>query len=483
MNIKKIKTVIGICLLVFISCTDKQPKKTVETTTKKAKPNIVWLIAEDLSPDLGCYGNTLVSTPNVDKLAANGILFENAFATAPVCSASRSAFITGVHQTTLGANNHRTLKKNMKSLPDGVKTIGDHFQDHGYFVNFEGKKDLNFKYKGTGLKKRKLSERKPGQPFFTVLQTYHTHRPFKIESKNPIDPSLVTIPPYYPDQPLTRRDWANYLEDINTMDQWVGEQLKFLEENKLLENTIVVFMGDHGRPMVRAKQFLYDSGLKVPLVISYPDHLKPAVNNDLVSLLDLPKTMYTLAGIEYPKVIGGVDMFSEKNKFLIGARGRSGEAVERIRSLRTKEYLLIKNEIPEKSWMQHSSYKRLRYPVYTLMHFLHKQGKLDTIQSMYMKSSKPQFELYDVKNDPYQIKNLANKLPKIVTKLDKQMSDWQEKNGDTILDPDRFDMEDKIKSKDKWASGWYQERGLTDPPSDEELLNYWLETYKVHLEE
>ena len=173
------------------------------------KPNIIWMIAEDLSPDLGCYGNKIVKTPHINKLAQQGIMFQNAHATGSVCSPSRSAFVTGMYQTSFGANFHRTMKRNLHKLPKGTQTLFDFFHEAGYFVDYNGKKDLNFKLKSKGLKNRKWKTRKADQPVFLVFQSYHTHRPFHNDTVNPVDPTTVSIPPYYPDHPLTRRDWAN----------------------------------------------------------------------------------------------------------------------------------------------------------------------------------------------------------------------------------------------------------------------------------
>lgn len=247
-----------------------------------SKPNILWLDAEDTCPDLGCYGTPLVQTPNLDKLAAEGARFDQAFTTAPVCSPSRSAVVTGMYQTTTGTHHHRS--KRDKPLPENIKHISHYLHSAGYFVcngqaltkDRKGKLDYNFKmsfdeaFDGTDW-----SQREPGQPFFAEVHFGESHRAFHKDSDNPIDPEQVKIPPYYPDHPVTRLDWALYLETIQNLDKKVGKVLQRLEDEGLAENTVVFFWGDHGRPMVRGKQFLYDGGIHIPLIVRWPGMIEP----------------------------------------------------------------------------------------------------------------------------------------------------------------------------------------------------------------
>ena len=457
--------VIKISVFLFlIACNQVQPEK----------PNIIWLIAEDISPDLPCYGNFDASTPSINKLAENGIVFHNAFATGPVCSPSRSAFLTGVHQTTLGADFHRTLKKNKPSLPEGVKTLPQIFYEAGYFVDYNGKKDVNFNYKEEGFKDRDWSERKPGQPFFMVLQTFHTHRPFHRHEKK-VNPDSVSFPPYYPDHALTRRDWANYLEDIQHLDDWVGEQMQWLADSNLLENTIVVFVGDHGRPHVRDKQFLYDGSLKVPLIIShYNKQKQQKVNNKLISLIDLAPTMLEAANLPVPSYMHGVSLNEkEERKYVFAARDRSGDAIDKMRSVRSKDYLLIKNYMPEKPYMQKSGYKLSRYPVFSLMHYLAEEEKLTPEQQIFMAKTKPEYELYNVKTDPYQLNNIAETEPEVLQEMQKVLSEWQTVTNDTLSDPDIVDLSKKLKGKSDWLKSWYDENGLSYDANWKELVEFW----------
>jgi N-sulfoglucosamine sulfohydrolase len=245
------------------------------------RPNIMWLISEDTSLDLECYGNAIVKTPNINRLAAEGIKYTHTFSTCPVCSPSRSAFMTGMYQTTIGAHQHRT--RPAVSLPAQVSLITEYFRNAGYYItncssiqyDRPGKTDWNFKpntdkpFDGSDWRDRAL-----GQPFFAQVNFHLTHRIFERDKNRPIDPATVEIPPYYPDHPVTRRDWANYLESVQVLDRRIGKVLSRLEEDNLLDDTILFYFADHGRPHVRDKQWLYDGGIHVPLIIRWPCHIK-----------------------------------------------------------------------------------------------------------------------------------------------------------------------------------------------------------------
>ncbi|MHC4541974.1 MAG: sulfatase family protein, partial [Planctomycetota bacterium] len=278
------------------------PRALFAAETPGNRPNILWILSEDISPDLSCYGVPAVQTPNLDKLAAQGIRFTQAFTTAPVCSASRSAMITGMFQTTVGIHNHRSHRDDGYTLPEPVKLITDYFRQAGYFtanvktaapgVAGSGKTDFNFKFKkpfdGTDW-----NQRKTGQPFFAQLSISMTHRGghwknLRQKLDNPVDPAAVKLPPYYPDHPVAREDWATYLNSIQMMDQYVGKILKRLDNEALADNTVVIFIGDHGRCHVRGKQWLYDGGIHIPLIVRWPGKLGAnQVCENMVSAIDI----------------------------------------------------------------------------------------------------------------------------------------------------------------------------------------------------
>ncbi len=461
---RKLLLLFPLLLTLFSGCQEVQER-----------PNIVWMIAEDFSPDLGSYGHPLVYSPNLDKLAAQGIRFDNAFASAPVCSSTRSGFITGMYQTSIGADQHDTMEKNKLPLPEGVKTLPDYFHEAGYFVDFNGKTHFNFKYTGEGVKDRDISDRKPGQPFFLVLQTHHTHRVFKRDTLRPIDPSVIAIPECYPEHEITRRDWADYLEDAQLLDRWVGEQMAWLEENQLLENTIVVFFGDHGRPHVRGKQFLYDEGLKVPLIIThYGKNAQIKVVDNLVSLIDLAPTMLEATGLEVPEHMHGMNILRPTDReYVFASRSRNGDAIDKMRSLRTKDYLFIKNYMPHVPWMQHSSYKKTSYPVYTLLKVLDKRNELTEAAKYFMSPTKPVYELYYIPEDPHQVRNLAEKYPEKVQEFEAILEKWREDTQDCFEDPDLPDLVNMLADKRKAVVRWNEQAGLDANASEEEVLEAW----------
>ena len=255
-----------------------------EAETEEKRPNILWIIPDDMSAHFSCYGEKLIETPHVDRLAERGTLFENAFVTAPVCSTCRSALITGLYQTTLGAHHHRSGRGVEKiSLPEEVTPLPRLFQKAGYYTTLSGwpmrsnklgKTDYNFEWDSSMYDGSDWSQRKPGQPFFAQIHTQGG----KLRGKDAMgwekvsgaaektlgsrtSPDAVTLPPYYPNHPDIRRDWAAYLDAVRMTDHMVGEVMERLRQESLLDSTLIIFMTDHGISHARGKQFLYDEGL------------------------------------------------------------------------------------------------------------------------------------------------------------------------------------------------------------------------------
>lgn len=408
------------------------PSRLFAKDAAKERPNILWILSEDISPDLSCYGAPAVQTPNLDRLAAQGIRFTNAFTTGPVCSASRSAMITGMFQTTIGAHNHRSHRDDGYTLPEPVRLITEYFRQAGYYtanvktaapgVAGSGKTDFNFQFKKP-FDGADWNQRKPGQPFFAQLSISMTHRGAhwkKVREMldNPVDPAAVVLPPYYPDHPVARDDWATYLDSIEVMDGYMGKILKRLDDEGLADNTMVIFIGDHGRCHVRGKQWLYDGGIHIPLLVRWPARIKAGqVCDDLVSAIDISATILKIAGIEPPKYMEGKVFLKEDAKgiwrpaaqhdYIIAARDRCDETVDRIRCVRTKQYKYIRNFMPERPYTQPNEYKEQNYPMLNLMKELYAQGKLTPVQALFMAPRKPDEELYDLTADPWEINNLA----------------------------------------------------------------------------
>src|SRR5262245_9672694 len=282
-----------------------------------AKPNILWLIAEDFGNHLSCCGTKEVSTPNLDKLAAAGVRYSRFYTTAPVCSPSRSAFMTGMYQTTIGAHHHRSHRDDGYRLPPSVRLLTEWFRDAGYFtanirhlppgLGFRGtaKTDWNFTPPEKPFDSDRWADLRAHRPFFAQLNFAETHRPFQAPKR--ADPSRLEVPPYEPDHPVTRADRAKYLDAATELDRKVVLVLRQLEADGLADSTIVVFFGDNGQAHIRGKQFCYEEGLNVPLIIRWPKrfhaptHFRPGTVDDrLLSAIDLPPTMLSLAGAVVP---------------------------------------------------------------------------------------------------------------------------------------------------------------------------------------
>jgi N-sulfoglucosamine sulfohydrolase len=392
------------------------------------RPNILWLIAEDLGTELGCYGGQQVWTPNLDKLAAEGVRYTRCFTTAPVCSPSRSAFMTGMYQTTIGAHHHRSHRDDGYKLPAGVRVLTDWLRDAGYFTanikqispdaGFQGtfKTDWNFTYEGKPFDSSDWSDLKSHQPFYAQINFHETHRPYRAAKR--ADPAKVVFPPYYPDHPVTRADWAAYLDSATELDRKVGFLLKKLEADGLADDTVILFFGDHGQSHARGKQWCYDSGLHIPLIIHWPKnfpvpkHFKPgSVDDRLIAAIDFVPTMLDLAGVKKPAKMQGEILLGDRadpsRQYVFGARDRCDETTFRFRTVRDARYRYIRNFTPDRPFMSPNAYKEKAYPVWNLMKQLHAEGKLTPVQEVLMAPTMPPEELYDLENDPYEIHDLA----------------------------------------------------------------------------
>jgi len=399
------------------------------------RPNILWLIGEDFSPHLGCYGEKQVLTPNLDRLAWQGVRYTRFFTTAPVCSASRSAFMTGMYQTTIGAHNHRSHRDDGYKLPPGVRVLTDWLRDADYFTanirelpesfgfRGSGKTDWNFTYEGQPFDSDKWSDLKGHQPFCAQVNFQETHRTF--HAPRHADPAKVEIPPYYPDHPVTREDWAKYLDAATELDRKIGLILKQLEADGLADSTVIIFMSDHGQAHVRGKQFCYDSGLRAPLIIRWPrqfssptktfpapKHYAPGkVDDRLLMSIDIGPTLLAIAGAAKPAKMQGDTFLGESaplpRNYVFGARDRCDETVFRFRTVRTHRYRYIRNFTPDRPFLNANEYKERQYPVWNLLKELDAAGKLTPLQKFLTAPTMPEEELYDITTDPYETQNLA----------------------------------------------------------------------------
>lgn len=392
------------------------------------RPNILWLTAEDFGPELACYGTPQVSSPNLDRLAADGVRYTRAYTTAPVCSASRSAFMTGMYQTTIGAHNHRSHRDDGYTLPDGVRVVTGWLRDAGYYtanlrqlpagVGFKGtgKTDWNFSVTEKPFDSDDWGDLKSHQPFFAQINFQETHRKFHAPAQ--ADPAKVEIPSYYPDHPVTRQDWAQYLDAASELDRKVGLILERLAADGLEQNTVVVFFGDHGQAHVRGKQFCYEEGLHIPLIIRWPAefpvpaHFRPGTVDDrFIEAIDLAPTMLALAGAAKPAGMQGRvflgDAAEPEREYAFGARDRCDETVFRLRTVRDARYRYIRNFTPDRPFLQDNAYKERSYPVWNLLKELHSAGQLSPAQEFLCQPTMPAEELYDLETDPHEIHNLS----------------------------------------------------------------------------
>lgn len=408
---------------------------TAATGAEPAKPNILFVLTEDWSLDLGCYGNAELKTPNIDAFAKEGRLYSMAFCTAPVCSPSRSAMMTGFYQHTIGAQHHRT--KDKKPLPDGIRAIPHLLADAGYYTCLLDKKtDCNFTVDQPLFMGKDWKDRQPGQPFFAQYTLTVSHRPFRRDPAAPVDPAKVTLPPFYPDTPLVRRDWADGYESMQLADRGFGKILERLKQEGLENDTLVVFAGDNGLCHARGKQFLYEAGIHVPLVIRWPGRVKAGERNtDLVSSIDIPATFLEAAGVKPAVPLQGrslLDAAKPAREAVFAARDQMDETHDAMRVIRTRRYALIHNLMPERPWVQTNRYKQRSYPAWNVLQLLHLNGGLNPAQEAFLASSKPEFELYDMEKDPNELRNLANDpaLAEVKADLSARLAAWQKEVKD-----------------------------------------------------
>ncbi|MEM7654989.1 MAG: sulfatase [Bacteroidota bacterium] len=475
-------------LLLLLSWTCQSSSSSEEQATSPP-PNILWIVADDLGADLGCYGTPVIQTPNLDQFAQEAIRFTNFHTVTAVCSPSRSALITGRYPTSINCHQHRTQYK--QPLPEGVQPITEYFREAGYFVsngtyqNREkaGKTDYNFihdsqeMYDGVDW-----SQRGEGQPFFAQVQVFIPHRPFLQDSLNPVDHTHIELPPYYPDHPIAKKDWAMYYETIQLMDRAVGGILKRLEEEGLADNTYVFFFGDQGRPHVRAKQFLYGPGTNSPFLLRYPHGQQAGtVSEQLISNIDLAPTAMNLANIQVPQDLPGMDVLAPtpQREYLITIRDRRDETVDRIRAVRNQSFSYLRNFYPERPWTQFNAYKKFRYPSLTLMEELYAQGELNEVQARFMGPARPAEELYDLKNDPFETHNLATD-PAFQVQLEEMrqvLDEWlgQYDQGQYPEDASEIEFAEQL-MEDRFAKNM-QQYGLTSEATNAEILQYWEETF------
>ena len=433
--LRKLALSLGSVALLLSACKAPQPNK----------PNIIWVVWEDMSPDLHCYGNPMVRSPTLDRMAAQGIRYTNAFANGTVCTPSRTSIAVGMYQNTIGGGEMRLPDSLKPDLPKGVVPFTQLLQNNGYLTaNItdkpgNGKLDWEFRLAGKPFEKNHWDALKGNQPFFAYINLHRTHRPFKVDTPFRIDPQHISIPPYYPDNVVSRKDFANYYGDIQELDQHIGDVLDSIRAKGLEKNTILFFFSDHGRDFPRAKHWLYNSGTHIPLIISTLDHQplpnklkRGSVQHRLINGIDITATTLALANVPLPSYLQGVPFLGKsrapEREYAYGASDQVGGIAYKSRSVRNKQFLYIRNYNTDITVNDSiTAYNRAYQPLYQAIDLLHSQNRLDRFQMKLVQPLQPE-ELYDLQEDTFQIHNLANdqKYQRQLIKMRKALDRWQQ---------------------------------------------------------
>lgn len=420
-------------------------------------PNIILFMAEDITLDLSCYGHDTVYTPNIDRLAIDGIRYNRFYTTSPQCSTSRTSLMTGIYHTTTGGIHHRSRV----SPSSEVKPMTHYLKDQGYItvlgteliepngakldINFTGW-NANYLFDYVSTLEKALKEH-PEKPFFQQITLAKSHRMFQDEwpefrkkLSHPVEPSAVKMPAYLPDDPLIREDEALRLNSIQYIDRQIGIILSDYEERGLLDDAIVIFIGDNGQHQVRGKSYLYEQGILCPLIIWGKERItRGQVSNDLLSGVDLVATILKMAGIATPEAIQGRSfLFNpdyEPRDYVVTARDRVDEVPDCIRAITNGRFKYIRNFMPEIPYDARMEWYETYRPILPRMRDLHAAGKLNSAQAAFLASSKPNEELYDLRNDPDETVNLIKdeEYAFIRDELREVLSNWIIDSGDRGL--------------------------------------------------
>lgn len=443
------------------------PEVSEPRRSAASAPNVLWISTHDINPDLGAYdgvwpGADYADTPVLDGLAAEGVLYTHAYASAPVCAPSRAALMTGCHPSAVG-----TLPMRTKAVPPPeVRLLSEYFRAAGYYVTNNVFADFQVQTPPTAFDECSTTAHwrdrpDPAMPFFAGFHSSITHESrlyyspedFAAETADVADsrrhdPAAAPLPPYYPDTPAYRETWARYGDLVTQMDHWVGGLLDQLDEDGLARDTIVVFWVDHGVGMPRAKRWVNEAGLRVPLIVRWPGVLAPSRRPELVHLLDLAPTILAACGIEVPEHMHGSPLFDgrgrhhDPNDAVFGARARIDEQEDDSLTVRDRRYRYIRHAHPDRSGMQHSTYpdrfvtwRELRELAFADADALAKGLPADRLtgpQRAILAPGRPAEELYDHEVDPYELDNLAEDPGhrEVLERLRARLEEWRLRYAD-----------------------------------------------------
>ena len=418
------------------------------------RPNVLWISCEDISPRLGCYGDKVARTPHLDKLAAEGMRFDNVFTTSPVCAPVRSGIITGMYPTTIGTHHMRTSHSGRtKELPTPyhtcpppyVKSFTEYLRAAGYYCTNNAKTDYqftDFSYTPITMwdecSRNAHWKHKPDkqQPFFAVFNDTQTHESKTWQEPEMTDPADVEVPPYYPDTLPVRKSIARLYDQIHKMDARAGELLQELKDEGIDDNTIVFFWGDHGDGLPRGKRWPYDSGTRIPLIIKWPGAIKPgSVNDNLISSIDFGPTVLSMAGIDIPAWMQGRALLGEQKgeprQYVFSHRDRFDESYDMMRSVRDKQFRYVRNYISNQPYVQWIPYRN-NSPIMKEMLRLQAEDKLEGAQKLWFSATRTPEELYDCVVDPHHINNLADdpQYQKELDRLRTVLDQWRRETND-----------------------------------------------------
>jgi N-sulfoglucosamine sulfohydrolase len=447
-------------LLVLLAAVSAALSLQTAPVSAAGRPNILWITCEDTGPHLGSYGDQYAVTPNLDALAGQSVRYTRAFAYTGVCAPSRSCLITGVYPTRLGSHHMRSATR----LPEPVKCFTEYLRAAGYYCSNNVKTDYNFPvprgaWDESGNKAH-WRNRSPGQPFFSVFNFTVCHQSAifapeaqyrrntqRLTPEQRRDPALAPVPPYHPDTPEFRTEWARHYENVTAMDYQVGDLLAELEADGLAGETIVFFFSDHGTGMPSVKMFAWDAGLRVPLLIRFPEKwrgLAPAdpgqTTDRLVSFVDFAPTVLSLAGVEIPPHAHGFAFLGGRaappQPYIYGAKDRQGERYDLIRYVHSGRFQYLRNFMPHLPWGQHISYVH-QHASMRAWQQLQDEGKLSGPPARFFQL-KPAEELYDLHADPFQTNNLAGnpRHQERLEELRRECRDWMLRTHDLGLLPE-----------------------------------------------